>query len=85
MDVNGTPQPPARRISRALLVVTLAASILGTATVLARPHLRASGPQTAVRVDVPFRSVAFHEANAGLDVGPGSAESELAILPEARR
>ena len=67
-----------------LAAIALGGIIFGGATMLARPTRAApSSPVTTLRVETQGVRLVEDPANAGMDVGPGFAESEVAKLPDS--
>jgi hypothetical protein len=81
------PTPPVmtnRLVRIVLATITLGGVIFGGATMLARPTQAApSAPVSTIRLEVQAASLVGNPANAGEDIGPGCAESEVAKLPDS--
>jgi len=86
MPYEGNLVHPPSGLRRVVLAVLVVAGVtVGAIGVLSRPHAEAATPAVSVRSITPEPAVFGRPANADLDRGPGEVESDLAIVPEARR
>jgi len=87
IPIESTPPVMTNRLVRIVLAaIALAGIVFGGATMLALPTRAApSAAVSTIRLETQAASLAEHPANAGEDIGPGSAESEVAKLPESPR
>jgi hypothetical protein len=86
MPYEGNLQDSPSRLSRVVLAALVLAGVaVGAVGVLYRPHAEAGTSAASVRSVTPEPAVFGRPANADQDRGPGEVESDLAIVPEARR